>query len=104
MLHFKSLEDITTARKLITHVLFPYSEPRGVVIDNALFTEHPEIIDEVAVADLGSPEDLAQLARNPLIRARVTLKKLEFSGEGLGKEGIAAAGLLLAYVELAFQN
>ncbi|GKY99966.1 hypothetical protein MPSEU_000950200 [Mayamaea pseudoterrestris] len=80
-------------------------EPRGVIVDNDLFTDHPEIVDETAVSKLGSPEDLAQLARNPLIRARATLKQvLASDSAALGEDGVASVLLMLAYVELAFRN
>jgi tetratricopeptide (TPR) repeat protein len=80
------------------------SDPRGVIVDQAILTEHPEIVDETPVAVLASPEDLAQVTRNPLIRARLTLKQILESTDISEREEIASALIMLAYVQLAFRN
>lgn len=69
-----------------------------------MFADHPEIRNEPVVETLGSQEDLEQVKRNPLVRARATLQyALQYEND-LGEEATTAARLTLAYVHLAFRD
>lgn len=75
-----------------------------MVLDNDVFRDHPELIHEDPVEIVGSPEDLEQVKRNPLIRARVVLEKLIARKDKVDEEEFVSAQLILAYVSLAFQE
>jgi tetratricopeptide (TPR) repeat protein len=78
------------------------SEPKGIVVDNGMFTDHPELDREQPVAILASPEDLEQVQRNPLVRARATLNyALSLDPD---QEALKSTWLTLGYVYLAFQE
>jgi hypothetical protein len=81
-----------------------FSEPQGVVVDNALFTDHHELVKEVPAPVLASPEDLSQVKRNPLVRARATLEHVLGFGDALTKDELSSARLSLAYVFLSFRE
>lgn len=70
-------------------------------MDNALFRD-PTLTNEDPVVDLASPDDLEQVKRNPLVRARASLEHVIRSEEDLGSETLTSARLTLAYVHLAF--
>jgi tetratricopeptide (TPR) repeat protein len=80
------------------------SESRGILLENALFTDHSEIELEDIAEVLGSPEDLKQVKRSPLIRARASFEHALGDTKSLGNEALSSARLTLAYVYLAFQD
>lgn len=65
----------------------------------------PDVNDEELVSVLASREDLDQVKRNPLLRARATLRHvLDSSADSLGHEVLTTSRLALAYVHLAFKD
>jgi len=81
-------------------------EPLGIVIEDGLFNDNVGVTREELVTTLGSPEDLEQVQRNPLLRARVALERAILQenkhGDPLEADALVAARLSLAYVYLAF--
>lgn len=80
------------------------SEPRGVLVNTDFLVEQPDVSDEVVVSVLASPEDMAQVARNPLVRARATLERILRWDPPVGEDILVPAQLMLAYVKLAFRD
>ena len=65
---------------------------------------HPDPVEENPVVSLASPDDLVQVKRNPLIRARMALERALGFGDALGEDGISSARIMRAYVALAFHD
>jgi len=80
------------------------SQPKGLVVDNALFTNQPEVVNEDLAPTLASPEDREQVKKNPLLRARACLEHALNSEEELGEEALASSRLTMAWVHLAFRD
>jgi len=75
------------------------------VFDNAIFTDEPEVTNEDLVPTLASQEDLEQVRRNPLVRARACLEHvLKYHEEELEADALASARLALSFVHLAFRR
>ena len=88
-----------------SHFVCFVREPKGVIIDNAaLFKDHPEPKDEELIPTLASLEDIEQVKRNPLVRARAALEHVVHNEGSLDSEALASARLTLAYVHLAFSD
>jgi hypothetical protein len=87
-------------------ILFHFcsSVPRGIVVNNNAFRDNVVDTQEELVAALGSPEDVEQVKRNPLLRARVSLQHAIQNGDRLESDALVSARLSLCYVELAFGN
>jgi len=79
------------------------SEPLGIVIESGLFGDNVGVTREELVAALGSPEDLEQVQRNPLLRARASLEHaIQDQDHQLEADALVSARLSLSYVYLAF--
>jgi hypothetical protein len=78
------------------------SEPQGIVVDNALFNDDVGVVREELEPTLGSLEDMAQVKRNPLLRARASLEYSVQKGDELVPDALVTARLSLAYVYLSF--
>jgi len=69
-----------------------------------MFNDHPEIINEKPVASIASKEDIEQVKKNPMIRARCALEYIMEKEKELGDDMILSVRLTLAYVYLAFRE
>ena len=84
-------------------VLKPNSEPIGIVFDKGSLRNDLVRMKEETLENLGSTADLAQVKRNPLLRARSCLQHvLQGMDHSLERDIIISARLSLCYVELAF--
>lgn len=81
-----------------------YSKPKGLVVDNNLYGDEPEIQKEELVTILASSEDLEQVKRNPLLRARGCLERVLQDETGLGHDALVSVRLTLAYIYLTFRE
>lgn len=69
-----------------------------------MFTDQPEVAYEDLVPSLATPEDLEQVKRSPLVRARACLEHALKFGKELGDEALMSARLTLSFVHLAFRK
>lgn len=80
----------------------------GIVIEDGLFSDNVGVTREELAPVLGSPEDLEQVQRNPLLRARSALERAILQenthGDPLEADALVSARLSLAYVYLAFSE
>lgn len=83
-------------------VLCFLSETRGIVVDNAVFSDDVGVVREELVAVLGSPEDMEQVKRNPLLRALASLEHVIQNGDQMEFDALMSARLSISYVYLAF--
>lgn len=67
-----------------------------------MLSDEMEVTRENLVTAIGSREDVEQVKRNPLLRARACLEYALESEGNLDSDGILAARLNMAYVHLAF--
>lgn len=87
------------------HFLICFRVPKGVVLDNQAFRSELALAKQEKLAILGSTEDIAQVQRNPLLRARFCLQYvLQTMDNPLERDVIVSARLSMCYVELAFGN
>lgn len=75
---------------------------QGIVIDNSLFSDDAGAKDEEIEPNLASQEDLEQVNRNPLVRARACLEHALQFQPSLSSSELASARLSLAFVCLSF--
>jgi hypothetical protein len=92
---------------------FQTSEPQGIVLHGALFHDPSGIVREALEANLGSPEDMEQVQRNPLLRACAALQRVVEYGRDDGAsaetqlielDALTSARLTLSYVYLALED
>lgn len=88
----------------LNHVVCPSSEPKAIVLDNTMFNDHPEVVDEDIVSVLATSEDFEQVQRNPMLRARVTLEHVMKKEAVLTPAELTSVRLTLAYVYLSFKE
>ena len=69
-----------------------------------MLSDDIDVIRENLVEVVGSPEDMEQVKRTPLLRARAALDHVVSHGANLDSETLIAARLSLAYVSLAFRD
>jgi hypothetical protein len=93
---------LTLADHPIVCFSFVSSEPQGIVVDNAVFSDDIGVVREDLVAILGSPEDFEQVKRNPLLRARASLEYVIQNGDKVESDALMSARLSISYVYLAF--
>lgn len=67
-----------------------------------MFNDDGGVVREELETTLGSSEDMAQVKRNPLLRARASLEYAVEKGDELGPDALVSAQLSLAYVYLSF--
>jgi hypothetical protein len=91
-----------TSSLIVCHFCFCYSAPCGVVLDRGAFRNDFVDIQEALVATMGSSEDMEQVKRNPLLRARASLHQAIHHADGLESDALISARLSLCYVDLAF--
>lgn len=78
---------------------------KGIILDNQAFRNELALTKQEKLAILGSTEDIAQVQRNPLLRARFCLQYfLQTMENPLERDVIVSARLSLCYAELAFRN
>lgn len=76
-----------------------------MIIDNSILQNTVGVKTEEAVIHIGSAEDIEQVKRNPLIRARFVLEYIvSRRSTSRDHDAITAAQLSLAYVSLAFKD
>lgn len=78
------------------------SEPHGIVIDNSVFSDDVGVVREEIVAVLGSPEDIEQVKRNPLLRGLASLEHVMQNEDQLESDALTSARLSISYIYLAF--
>jgi hypothetical protein len=88
----------------LTSVSRYFSEAKGLVVDNSLCANSRAINQEELVPELATPEDLEQVKRNPLLRARASLAYAMKYPDELGPDALVSARLTMAYVQLAFRE
>lgn len=78
--------------------------PKGIVLeDNIMFNDDIGVVREELASELASPEDIEQVKRNPLLRARWALEFAVDQADGkLGADDLSSARLSLAFTYLAF--
>lgn len=69
-----------------------------------MLTDHPKVEAEAVAALLATPEDLEQVKRSPLLRARASLEQALQMPDKLSAVDMTAARLTLSYVHLAFHE
>jgi hypothetical protein len=69
-----------------------------------LCADNRDIGQEELVSVIASPEDLDQVKRNPLLRARAALGQAMNYPVELGPDALVSARLTMAYVQLAFRE
>lgn len=72
------------------------------MVNNNFFFDDENVVAEDLVNSLGSPEDIAQVKRNPLLRSRAALRLVLDRADGLDADTLASARLSFAFVSLAF--
>jgi hypothetical protein len=79
--------------------------PKGIVLNQEGFREKSASLLEEPLAHFGSADDIEQVKRNPLLRARFCLQYvLGTVDHQVESEIVLSARLSLCYVELVFQN
>lgn len=87
---------------LILYFSFCSSTPCGIVVDHMAFRNEVVNTYDMLVAAMGSIEDLEQVKRNPLLRARASLHYAIHHSDCLESDALVSARLSLCYVDLAF--
>jgi hypothetical protein len=78
---------------------------KGIILDNQAFRNELALTKQEKLAILGSNEDIAQVQRNPLLRARFCLQfVVQTMDNPLERDVIVSARLSLCYVELSLGN
>jgi hypothetical protein len=62
------------------------------------------VVPQEPLAVLGSPEDIVQVKRNPLLRAHACLQQVLLDTKQLETNAVISARLTLCYIELAFRD
>jgi hypothetical protein len=75
---------------------------KGLLLDNAAFSDDETIIIEEPESVLASSEDMAQVRRSPLVRARVCIEIALQSESKLNHTQLIASRLGLAFIYLSF--
>lgn len=78
------------------------SEPHGIVVDSSVFVDDAGVVREELEAILGSPADIDQVKRNPLLRALSSLEHAVRKGDQLESDALTSARLSVSYVYLSF--
>jgi hypothetical protein len=81
-----------------------FSGCKGLLLDANTFVGDDLIVIEEAEPVLASPEDIAQVQRNPLVRARTCIEFALQSEAKLNNVQLMSSRLGLAYIYLAFGN
>jgi hypothetical protein len=80
-------------------------EPLGVIVDSSMLSDDVDVEREELEVELGSPADLEQVKRTPLLRARAVLEHVLREGAAtLAPDTLTSTRLSLAYVKLAFRD
>jgi hypothetical protein len=79
-------------------------KPKGLLFDHGLCTEQPNTTQEILVQELASGEDIQQVKRNPLLRARGCLEHLLSNQEALDNDALSTSRLMLSFVLLSFRE
>lgn len=71
-------------------------------MNNNFFFDDDNVVSEDLVKSLGSPEDIAQVKRNPLLRGRAALQLVLDRSDELDADTLASTLLSFSFVSLAF--
>jgi hypothetical protein len=102
-----SMLTTTSALPPITPVclaLLSPSDLQGIILEHDLCTTHPHPALEELASTLGSEQDMQQVGRNPLLRARFCLKHVAEKGIYTGRDMKECVPLMLSFINLCFHE